>query len=204
MGGMLGTSIPAWTGSRLVVLAALLVFGLGACAPSAQKSIRLQQNAGAPPGDLNAFFASEKQRPSLLFSDDYLAITVCGPKRETCNPYESDYLPAFFETLGPIRYSEPVKVTLGMTARNNYGYATGKGLVERWLSCFMPVGKERVYYFYSEDGKHSTAHVGVGSANKDVVGGTLFYRDPDDESYDAVLERCGPMEKTTEIVLPKA
>lgn len=198
----------AWPSGRLLALGALLLFGLGACVPSPNKVIRDQQNAGVPPGDLSTFFSSEKQRGTSILNDDYLTVTVCGKTRESCNPYESDYLPGFFEALGPLRYSEPVKITMRMSANvtvtgRGSVNSRGSGLVQRWFSCFMPLGSDRLYYFYSEDGKHSTVHSGVSTGAKGYTGGTLFYRDPGDSNYEAALERCGPMEQTTRILLAK-
>ncbi len=188
----------AWHRGRGWVLGGLAAVGLAACTPTPDDIIRQTNTAGAPPSDLSTFFNSEEQKDPTIWTADYLAIEICGTTSQSCIEYESEYLPRFFDKLGTVRYSEPVKRQLTVNAR--VGYSSKSGIAERWLTCFSPEESERLYYFYSRDGKHAA----VNSKTDIFKGGTIFYVDPNDPRYTEALERCGPLTKTTRIVLPPA
>ncbi len=170
------------------------------CNRGINEIIRDGNQSGAPPGDLSAFFSSAERRDPSIWTNDYKEMHVCGPTYRNCATYEAAFVRGFFAALGIVDYSKAVEESLTMVIRSssNYSSFTKNAIAKRWLTCFRPEDKSRLYYFYSSGGR-------LTSVNREPEFGhigTIYYLDPQDQKYQEILERCGPLTLTTEIVLP--
>lgn len=173
-----------------------IILLLSGCGNNPDDLLRKYQSAGEPPGPLDQFIASQFGF-DLRYWPPYPPMRVCDSKG-SCREYDREGVTAYFDSLGEVDYSEAkIERTIISVRSSLRRDPLAQGPAERWLTCFKPKDGSDLYYFLSIGEDFASLHTG---SKPEVL--VRIVQPTDEEVYSSMQERCGPLAKSTRIIVP--